>query len=341
MNKVASAVISISFLWVFSPLGRAQTLGIDRYFTDLEDEPNPSWFTLRQSLSIGQNSFGPARGSTIEVNQEEVRVGRYSNREISRPLALHSITSSYIGPRGWGNQTRWYQEVGNTQVFRLFPGEDNTRNSRVNAPRSEVFGLESWMRGDGWHEWSGRYTFLKVRHGAVLQIKHNSTYWSMQLILDENPDGSFDLSYVKLRDRHAKTLLLDDVVGKGVDIKVVDDGENHKVYVDGVLKVENSMTDRPLEDDNRARWGLYTPTSAMDRDILILVTGAYVGPARIQGEDSTKWGEMNVELDIPEDLIVTDYDGWLSSHPDVDAEPNPAFLEDYYSNRDNSGYGYI
>ena len=259
------------------------------YYKDLEDEPNPNWSDLVKTLDVGKNSMGPALGSTIRVHHKTVisRGGGssvFASRDIPmiRPIGLHVPTHSNVRPGSFKNLTRWYQEDGTTQIFRLFPGDDNVRNKREFAPRSEAFSLKSWRRGEGWHEWSGHYNFLKVRDGAVFQIKHNSTYWSMQLVLNENPvvAGVFDLYYQKLRDPAAKTLLLKDVVNKGVDIRVLDDGTNHKIYVDHKLVVENKMTDRRSDEDNRARWGMYTPRSAMDREILIFVTGVYVGPAQ-------------------------------------------------------------
>lgn len=177
----------------------------------------------------------------------------------------------------------------------------------------------------------------------------------MQLILDENDDGTFDLSYVKLRDPGAKTLLMEDVVGKGVDIRVLDDGENHEVYVDGQLMVVNSMTDRPEEDFNHARWGLYTPKSPIDRDILILVSGAYAGP--VQSAESVH--ESGIFDDVISWIDPEALQAWFTSYfgdgdstsylgPDIgndgriqDSEPSAEFLKLWYDNEENSGYGYF
>jgi hypothetical protein len=254
------------------------SVSVNLYSTDMEDLDNVDWFSLKQNFPEGENSYGPAYGSTIRIAREFTEVGEYGNRKIHSPIAVHTLLNSFIGETNFSKISRWYQEDGNTQIFRLFPGEDSIRNERRNAPRTEAFGLAKWQRGDGWYEWSGRYTFLKVRPGAVLQIKHNITYWSLQLILEENENGRHDLYYVKLRNPSGKVLLMQDVEGQAVDIKVLDNGEDHKVYVNAELKVERTMDDRPREDKNHARWGLYSPTSAMDREILILVTGAYVGP---------------------------------------------------------------
>lgn len=299
---------------------------IDQYFTDLNDEPNPSWYTVKERAKF------EALGSTIQVNHDAIQ-SAYSNRTITRPIKLHTPHNQGILPRSFGNVTRWYQEDGDTAIFRLFPGEDNVVLSRVKAPRVEAYGLHKWQRGDGWYEFSCRYTFLKIRPGAVFQIKHNTTYWSMQLVLEENTDGTFDLFYVKLRDREAKTLLMEDVVGSGVDIKVLDDGDNQKVFVDDELIVENVMTDRPEGEANHARWGLYSPKAAMDRDILIFVTGAYAGPA---GEGAEVSEESNAIYDDSTEANPTS-ENW----GDVAEDSNAEFLEEWYSDPENSGYGFF
>lgn len=249
-------------------------------YTDLKDVPNPDWEALKSTLTIGKNSLGPALGSTIRVNRELVEQGPYAARKIPADIKIHTPTQSVIVRKDFGTMTRWYQEDGNTQIFRLFPGDDNVRNKRALAPRSEAFGGARWKRGDGWHEWSGRYTFLKARGGAVFQIKHNDTYWSIQLNLQKAEDGTFDLVYQKLHDRDARTILAKDVIGKSYDVRVLDDGTRHRVYVDGELRVDGTFTDRKDTETNHPRWGFYSPRSAMDCDILILVSGVYVGKAQ-------------------------------------------------------------
>jgi hypothetical protein len=255
-------------------------LSPESFYTDLNDIPNPTWSALKDTLAVGVTSLGPALGSTIRVNQDLVEWGPYRNRTIPQNIAIHTLTSSSIRRTDFPSMTRWYQEDGNTQIFRLFPGEDNVRNQRSNAPRIEALGYANkWKYGDGWHQWAGRYTFLEVRTGAVFQLKHNETYWSLHISLEEKDDGTFDLFYLKLHDMASKVVLARDVVAKSYDIKVLDDGLNHKVFLNNQLVVENFIH-RPPDNENHARWGFYSPgIGAMDRNILIFVTGAYVGPA--------------------------------------------------------------
>lgn len=140
---VGKATTVALLMFLFAGLGKGDD--IDQYFADLEDIENPSWESLKETLVVGANSFGPALGSTIQVNHDATKPGLYADREISRPVNLHSPTHSYIGKANLDRMSRWYQEDKNIQIFRLFPGDDNVRNSRINAPRSEAFSPVKWQ----------------------------------------------------------------------------------------------------------------------------------------------------------------------------------------------------
>jgi hypothetical protein len=248
-------------------------------FVDLNDRVNPAWADLKATLKNGVDSYGPALGSTIAVNHPLIQNGSsYSQRTIPRNTLIHTPTNSYISPAYYHMQTRWYQEDNNTQIYRMFPGDDNVRNTRNLAPRVESFSTVGWKRGDGWFEFSARYTFIKLRAATVFQIKHNADYWSMQLVVNQNQTSkTWDLYYVKLRDSGARRLVQSDIQNKSFDIRIMDDGTYHKVFVNNTLKVEGNMTLRKSTEVNKARWGFYSPGSAMTVDILMFVTGAYVG----------------------------------------------------------------
>lgn len=191
-------------------------------------------------------------------------------------MFIHTPTHSAVRRRNFGSMTRWYQEDGNTQIFRMFPGEDNMRSARRNAPRVEAYSLTKWKRGDGWHEFSAVYTFIKSRNGAVFQIKHNSKYWSIQLVLAKRENGQLDLMFNHLREPELRKVLAADVEGKSVHVRVLDNGTRHQVYINDELMVDGEMAERGDNEMNHFRWGLYSPTKSMDQDILILVTGAHV-----------------------------------------------------------------
>lgn len=314
------------------------TADIDKFYTDLNDTENPNWYKLRSKLVVGKETLGPALGSTIKINRDETEIGEYGKRTFTEQRVIHTPTACAIFPGGFGNMTRWYQEDGNTQIFRMFPHEDNIRSNRTGAPRVEAYSKESWKRGDGWHEWSGRYTFLKARRGSIFQLKHNVSYWSMQLILSDAKNSTLDLEYVRLRPKNERIPLVMDVIGKGIDIRVLDDGDNHMVYVDGALMIESNYTDRRDDEYNHARWGPYLAPRPVDRDILIFVTGAQiqkVGSSKDKPEKGTGPGHS---LCVPdEENEEGDFDRDYTNVP----EPDPEFLARWYGNPANDGYGFF
>lgn len=241
---------------------------------------NTSSSTRNNSISRNNNSnssTAPTVASLEKDSNWSNVVAKAFSTSIVNNIQIHVPVHSSVGRGSFDCMTRWYQECSNTQIFRMFPNEDNMRSSRRNAPRVEAFGNTSWKKSSNtcWYQWSGLYTFVKARHGAVFQIKHSATYWSMQLVLAERSDGTLDLLYNKLRDSDARQTLVRDVQGRSCHVRVLDDGSRHKVFINEQLAVENEMSDRG-DGANRFRWGLYSPGEPMDRDILIFVTGAQV-----------------------------------------------------------------
>jgi hypothetical protein len=94
------------------------------------------------------------------------------------------------------------------------------------------------------------------------------------------------LSYKNYDDAAARKVVQRDILNESFHIKVIDDGTNHKIFIDDQLRAEGIMTNRTDKDINKARWGFYSPGSAMDRDILLFVTGAHVGPMLVSDSPS-------------------------------------------------------
>jgi hypothetical protein len=110
------------------------------------------------------------------------------NDPIPKDIAIHTLANSVIPRKDFPKWTRWYQEDGNTQIFRLFKGEYNVRNDRKGAPRVEAFSRLKWKRGGGWHEWEGTYTIIKPPGGAIFQAKNPTLDWSVMINLSEQGD---------------------------------------------------------------------------------------------------------------------------------------------------------
>jgi hypothetical protein len=127
-----------------------------------QDGTDPSFAALmeRKAFPVGKNSKGGVTGSAIDIDDAQLANVPTADNPIPKDIAIHTLCSSYIPREDFAKWTRWYQEDGNTQVFRLFKGEHNVRNDRANSARIEAFGGPRFARGD-WHEWEGTYTIVK------------------------------------------------------------------------------------------------------------------------------------------------------------------------------------
>lgn len=113
-------------------------------------------------------SAGPVLGSRIDVNNQllEKQIGKTG--AIPKDIGIHTEASGGIGRKDFGNWTRWYQEDGNTQVFRLFKDEQNIRGGTGNdgSPgRIEAYSKTVTVAPGTWHEWEGTYTYCGSKKG--------------------------------------------------------------------------------------------------------------------------------------------------------------------------------
>jgi hypothetical protein len=91
---------------------------------------------------------GPVLGSRIMVNKDlmEKQVGKAG--PIPKDIGIRTQLSGGINRKDFGKWTRWYQEDGNVQVFRLFKGEQSIRDGigpdgkpgRIEAYSKDVVG---------------------------------------------------------------------------------------------------------------------------------------------------------------------------------------------------------
>ncbi len=274
----------------------------DRFYTEAGE--NKSFEEIMQSgdLPKGRNSTKGVKGSIVKLNQEMLDDGPNAKREIPNKIFLHTLGHSIIWRRYFPNWSRWYQEDGNTQIFRLFKGETNVRNSRPFAARIEAFSEVEWQQGD-WHEWVGTYTILKPHRAIIFQARNNVNDWSMQLNMDGN--GNVILNRREGEDE----VIAEDMVGKPFHIRVLDNGLDYKVYLDG-KEVGVGSYARP-KGVTRFRWGLYRGARAMTHDAMILVTGPAIDP---QDKEESKKRVPDVapkvkeapKKDIPEGLPIAE-----------------------------------
>ncbi len=248
-------------------LACAQAGMAEPLFTQKGDDPAFAEVLASSKLPRGKNSSTGVTGSKINVDNRRVEVTPEAKRPFPKSIKIHTLGNSAINRGDFAKWSRWYQEDGSTQVFRLFKGETNVRNSRGNAARTEAFSEVKWKRGD-WHEWSGTYTIIKPHGAAIFQAKNNINDWSVQINISSK--GDVILNHRRDKDKVIATAMVE----KPFHIRVRDNGYNYEVFLDG-KKVGEGAYARP-EGFTGFRWGMYVGNSLLHSDAMIFVSGATV-----------------------------------------------------------------
>jgi len=257
-----TSIMILTACAAFTPAADCEPL-----FTQKGDDPTFAEVMRKEKLPKGGNSRAGLSGSKINVNNQLVELTPEAKRPIPKAIKIHTLANSAIGRQDFDKWSRWYQEDGSTQVFRLFPGEVNVRNARENAARVEAFSELHWKRG-GWHEWSGTYTIIKPHGAAIFQAKNNKNDWSLQLNMNDKGD-------VTLNHRRGKDVVVaENMTGKPFHIRVRDNGHDYEVYLEG-KKVGEGLYARP-EGDTGFRWGMYLGKSAVKHDAMLFVSGVTI-----------------------------------------------------------------
>ena len=221
------------------------------------------------AIPIGTPSTAGVGGSVINVNNGLVEVGPNKSNPIITNLRLHTLGNSSVMRGSFSKWSRWYQEDGTTQVFRLFKDEVNVSNDRPNAARSESFNPDiDWAAGDGWFKWQGTYTIVKPLGAAIFQAKDSVDDWSVQI--NTNGNGDVTLNHRRGTDQ----VLARNMVGQPFDITVYDNGTNYIVYMDDQYRGYGAF-DRPT-GVSEFRWGMYVGDSVPANDAMLFVTGARI-----------------------------------------------------------------
>jgi len=236
-------------------------------FTQQGSDPSFDEVVKGGKLTQGKNSKTGVTGSTIDVDNKLVEVTPEAKRPIPKAIKIHTLGSSSIPREDFKKWSRWYQEDGSTQVFRLFKGEVNVRNARENAARIEAFSDLHWTLG-AWHEWSGTYTIIKPHGAAIFQAKNNINDWSVQINM--NSKGDVMLNHRRGEDKVIAT----GMEGKPFRIRVRDNGLNYEVYLEDKKVGEGSYA-RPAGTTG-FRWGMYLGKNAVSNEAMIFVSGATV-----------------------------------------------------------------
>jgi hypothetical protein len=232
----------------------------------IQEGKDPTFKELlkRKAFPIGKNSTGGVKGSKINVNNKLLSKVPHADKPIPSDIRIHTLCHSFIQRKDFPKWTRWYQEDGSTQVFRLFKDEHNVRNKRKGAARVEAFTKLEWGKGD-WHAWQGTYTLVRPHGAAIFQAKNDNNDWGV--MINTNSEGD-----IKLNHRTEKDITIArGMAGKSFTLGIRDNGHDYEVYYNKKKVGEGSYA-RP-KGMTRFRWGMYDGT--VQHDAMIFVTGVW------------------------------------------------------------------
>lgn len=300
-SKLCSLVFSACAvaLVVPSALGQASTRTSD-----------PAWSTVISGVGRATTSAAEAqlvrdvrsgaidtRGTAINVRNsdfEQTSTGRRSVISDSQILWHNPLGVRFSDP----GFSRWYQKDGNTQVFRIFPGDQNWVGDRVGAGRIESFvdGPLTTVDTDGQTvTFSARFNVARhnsSREVMIFQSKGRATNtnyqrdggekvpaWGVAMFVET--DG--DIVLIE-RNRVFRNNVRRDTgfnVGQSFNLRVVDDGFSYQAFINNRLTASGSW-----ERGNTPtvqRWGAYVQggsngvlTGRANDPFVVYVSGARV-----------------------------------------------------------------
>jgi len=220
---------------------------------------------------IGENKAAlaqGAKGSKVSVNLPVVEELPEARRPIPKDINLHTLPDSSIPRKDFAKWSRWYQEDGHTQIFRLFPDEVNLHSSRPLAARVEAFSKTQWTEAQGtWHEWSGVVTPINPV-GMSLQVKNSVNDWAMNITIRENGDVLLD------HRRGEDAVIAHGMLRKSFLLRVRDNGLDYEVYLNG-HKAGEGRYKRP-EGKTCFRWGMYVGEHEVRHEAMIFFSGVTI-----------------------------------------------------------------
>lgn len=255
---------------------------------------DPSFASIleRGDIKPGERfSEGPVLGSRITVNKEllEKQVGKIG--PIPKDIGIHTEISGGISRKDFDKWTRWYQEDGNVQVFRLFKGEQNIRGGTgkdASPGRIEAFSKALTVAPGTWREWEATYTVIKPLGACIFQLMHEGSLWPFHIDMTAAGQIHF-LRRRPVPGLEREIVMARDMAGKSLRIKVRANGEEYEVYQkapldDGPWKlVTKGSYTRAKDNKISFRWGMYAGSKkgeSISNDAMILVTGAAIDPGR-------------------------------------------------------------
>ncbi len=257
---------------------------------------DPAWADLIKDGKIKPGvafSKDPVTGSRIKVNHKllEKQIGKTG--AIPKDIGLHTQCNAGVSRKDFPNWTRWYQEDGSTQVFRLFKGEQNVRGGdgkKGTAGRVEIHSKLQDVSSGKWCEWQGTYTFVQPA-GCIFQLFHNGKDAKGKAILwpfhiDMKGDGTvIFLRRNNVSGMEREIIIGENMIGKSLSIKVRANGTDYEVFQkqplaqDSWKLITKGSYAKATDDKISFRWGMYCgskPGGTIPRDAMLFVSGVTI-----------------------------------------------------------------
>lgn len=269
-------------------------LAAEPLYTTMGDDPSFADVIKEGKIKPGVSfSKGPVLGSRVKVNHKllEKQIGKTG--PIPKDIGLHTQGSAGVGRKDFANWSRWYQEDGNTQVFRLFKGEQNIRGGegeKGTPGRVEIHSKLQDVSGGKWREWEGTYTFIQPI-GCIFQLFHNGNDSKGKAILwpfhiDMKSDGTvFFLRRNKVSGLEREIIIGENMLGKSLCIKVRANGTDYEVYQKDPLGagswklITKGSYTKATDDKVSFRWGMYCGSrkgQSIPKDAMLFVSGVTI-----------------------------------------------------------------
>ena len=169
---------------------------------------------------------------------------------IPQDIMIHTYDSARVDRRDFHRYVNWYEENGNTQTFKLHPGDCNTRNSRKYC-RIEAHTRLGIKRGD-MHEFTATCNVNSSEEVAIFQV-FNVSVVHPQLMVIAEPNG--DIRY-QSRD-NPNGHLGSGYRNKDFTLHVKDNGIKWQLYFNGKRIAEGIHQEKGRDTVCEFRWGLY------------------------------------------------------------------------------------
>jgi hypothetical protein len=192
-----------------------------------------------------------------------------SRYPIPQEIRLHTILSTVIARPQFPNHARWYQESGNTQIFRLYNGDANQATDRPN-PRVETFSFPAWQARDAndWHEFSADYTIVKtgLDGRTIFQMKSQDVDVQWEVMIGLQSNGDILLNHRRNNDE----IIARNMVGKTFNLRVRSNGRRYQVYYNCNMVTDSVHQMDPSGRSSYAwRWGMYLLQQRGDSEIRV------------------------------------------------------------------------